>query len=109
MNAMFEAITFLPTAPGSSLLYCASYQPAWVGVLSESLGLSVIAEGVKLQAQAKLLAHLGFHAYQGYWSAGRCRWGRLSPCCAGRRIKGEACRFAIPLLAVRQNWATPCG
>ncbi len=27
---MFEAITFLPTAPDSSLLYSASYQPGWV-------------------------------------------------------------------------------
>ena len=29
---MFEAIVFLPTAPDSSLLYVASYQPAWVVV-----------------------------------------------------------------------------
>ena len=38
-----------------------------VVVLAESMGLSVIAEGVELQAQADLLAHLGCHAYQGYW------------------------------------------
>ncbi len=38
-----------------------------VVVLAESLGLSVIAEGVELQAQADFLAHLGCHAYQGYW------------------------------------------
>ena len=37
-----------------------------VMALAESLGLSVIAEGVELQAQADLLAHLGCHAYQGY-------------------------------------------
>ncbi|MCF8210255.1 MAG: EAL domain-containing protein [Rhodoferax sp.] len=37
-----------------------------VVVLAESLGLSVIAEGVELQAQADFLAHLGCHAYQGY-------------------------------------------
>jgi EAL domain-containing protein (putative c-di-GMP-specific phosphodiesterase class I) len=37
-----------------------------VVVLAESMGLSVIAEGVELQAQADLLAHLGCHAYQGY-------------------------------------------
>jgi diguanylate cyclase (GGDEF)-like protein/PAS domain S-box-containing protein len=37
-----------------------------VVVLAESLGLSVIAEGVELQAQADYLAHLGCHAYQGY-------------------------------------------
>jgi EAL domain-containing protein (putative c-di-GMP-specific phosphodiesterase class I) len=37
-----------------------------VVVLAESLGLSVIAEGVELQAQADLLAHLGCQAYQGY-------------------------------------------
>ncbi|MFZ4626413.1 MAG: putative bifunctional diguanylate cyclase/phosphodiesterase, partial [Rhodoferax sp.] len=37
-----------------------------VMALAESLGLSVIAEGVELQAQANLLAHLGCHAYQGY-------------------------------------------
>jgi diguanylate cyclase (GGDEF)-like protein len=38
-----------------------------VVVLAESMGLSVIAEGVELQAQADFLAHLGCHAYQGYW------------------------------------------
>ena len=38
-----------------------------VVVLAESLGLAVIAEGVELQAQVDLLAHLGCHAYQGYW------------------------------------------
>ena len=38
-----------------------------VVVLAESLGLAVIAEGVELQAQADFLAHLGCHAYQGYW------------------------------------------
>jgi EAL domain-containing protein (putative c-di-GMP-specific phosphodiesterase class I) len=37
-----------------------------VMALAESLGLSVIAEGVELQAQADLLTHLGCHAYQGY-------------------------------------------
>jgi EAL domain-containing protein (putative c-di-GMP-specific phosphodiesterase class I) len=37
-----------------------------VVVLAESMGLAVIAEGVELQAQADLLAHLGCHAYQGY-------------------------------------------
>jgi len=35
-------------------------------VLAETLGLSVIAEGVELQAQADFLAHQGCHAYQGY-------------------------------------------
>ena len=34
--------------------------------LAESMGLAVIAEGVELQAQADMLAHLGCHAYQGY-------------------------------------------
>jgi len=37
-----------------------------VVVLAESMGLSVIAEGVELQAQANALAKLGCHAYQGY-------------------------------------------
>ena len=37
-----------------------------VVVLAESMGLSVIAEGVELQAQADCLANLGCHAYQGY-------------------------------------------
>ena len=37
-----------------------------VVVLAESMGLSVIAEGVELQAQADFLAHMGCHAYQGY-------------------------------------------
>ena len=34
--------------------------------LAQSMGLSVIAEGVELQAQADFLAHLGCQAYQGY-------------------------------------------
>jgi len=37
-----------------------------VMALAESMGLSVIAEGVEIQAQADFLAHLGCHAYQGY-------------------------------------------
>ncbi len=37
-----------------------------VVALAESMSLSVIAEGVELQAQAELLAHQGCHAYQGY-------------------------------------------
>ena len=37
-----------------------------VVALADSMGLSVIAEGVELQAQADYLAHLGCHAYQGY-------------------------------------------
>jgi EAL domain-containing protein (putative c-di-GMP-specific phosphodiesterase class I) len=37
-----------------------------VVALAESMGLTVIAEGVELQAQADFLAHLGCHAYQGY-------------------------------------------
>jgi EAL domain-containing protein (putative c-di-GMP-specific phosphodiesterase class I) len=37
-----------------------------VVALAQSMGLNVIAEGVELQAQADLLAHLGCHAYQGY-------------------------------------------
>jgi EAL domain-containing protein (putative c-di-GMP-specific phosphodiesterase class I) len=37
-----------------------------VVVLADSMGLSVIAEGVELQAQAEFLAKLGCHAYQGY-------------------------------------------
>jgi EAL domain-containing protein (putative c-di-GMP-specific phosphodiesterase class I) len=35
-------------------------------VLAETLGLSVIAEGVELQAQADFLARQGCHAYQGF-------------------------------------------
>jgi diguanylate cyclase (GGDEF)-like protein len=38
-----------------------------VVVLAESMGLSVIAEGVELEAQKDSLAHLGCHAYQGYF------------------------------------------
>jgi EAL domain-containing protein (putative c-di-GMP-specific phosphodiesterase class I) len=37
-----------------------------VVALADSMGLSVIAEGVELQAQVDLLAHMGCHAYQGY-------------------------------------------
>lgn len=37
-----------------------------VVALAESMNLSVIAEGVELQAQAKFLADQGCHAYQGY-------------------------------------------
>ena len=35
-------------------------------VLAESMGLTVIAEGVEIQAQRDILAHQGCHAYQGY-------------------------------------------
>jgi diguanylate cyclase (GGDEF)-like protein/PAS domain S-box-containing protein len=35
--------------------------------LGQSLGLSVIAEGVETEAQRDLLAHSGCHAYQGYF------------------------------------------
>ncbi|HOE40298.1 MAG TPA: EAL domain-containing protein [Rhodoferax sp.] len=37
-----------------------------VVALAESMGLSVIAEGVEIEAQKDFLAHLGCHAYQGY-------------------------------------------
>ena len=37
-----------------------------VVVLAQSMGLSVIAEGVELQAQVDFLANLGCHSYQGY-------------------------------------------
>ncbi|MCX7175889.1 MAG: EAL domain-containing protein [Proteobacteria bacterium] len=37
-----------------------------VVVLAESLGLSVIAEGVEMEAQRDFLARHGCHAYQGY-------------------------------------------
>jgi EAL domain-containing protein (putative c-di-GMP-specific phosphodiesterase class I) len=34
--------------------------------LADSLALTVIAEGVEIEAQRDFLAHLGCHAYQGY-------------------------------------------
>jgi diguanylate cyclase (GGDEF)-like protein/PAS domain S-box-containing protein len=37
-----------------------------VVALADSLGLTVIAEGVEIEAQRDLLARLGCHAYQGY-------------------------------------------
>jgi diguanylate cyclase (GGDEF)-like protein/PAS domain S-box-containing protein len=38
-----------------------------VVALAESMGLAVIAEGVEEEAQKDFLAHLGCHAYQGYF------------------------------------------
>jgi diguanylate cyclase (GGDEF)-like protein len=35
-------------------------------VLADSMGLMVIAEGVEIESQRHLLAHMGCHAYQGY-------------------------------------------
>jgi len=37
-----------------------------VVALAESLGLTVLAEGVEMEAQREFLARLGCHAYQGY-------------------------------------------
>ncbi len=41
--------------------------------LAESLGLTVIAEGVEMEPQRDFLAHLGCHVYQGYF------FGRPTP------------------------------
>lgn len=38
-----------------------------VVALAGSMGLAVIAEGVEMDAQREFLAHLGCHAYQGYF------------------------------------------
>jgi EAL domain-containing protein (putative c-di-GMP-specific phosphodiesterase class I) len=53
-----------------------------VVVLAESLGLSVIAEGVEMQAQADFLAHLGCHAYQGYLVQSAAAAGGAGGVCA---------------------------
>ena len=50
---------------------CASFEPQPISLadtitLSESLGLTVIAEGVEIESQRDFLARHGCHAYQGY-------------------------------------------
>ena len=47
---MFDAIPFLPTAPDSSLLYSASYQPGWVLV---SVLLAILAACAALAAASR--------------------------------------------------------
>ncbi len=75
--------------------------------LADSLGLSVIAEGVETEAQRSFLAALGCHAYQGYLFSRPLPLERFGSWCCDldrwQRVGGFICGV-LPWPGVRVSW-----